>query len=314
MSLIHTIAFYNIENLFDTKDDITKHDDDFLPQAERRWTTKRYKNKIRKVGKVIAKIGAKGNEHPPAIIGLAEVENRHVVKDLVEGKHLKDIDYGIAHFDSDDERGIDVALLYNKAVFELEHTEPFSVYFEKEEGVQDFTRDILLVTGQLNGEQIHIIVNHWSSRREGEKETEYKRLAAAERVNDITKILQEKYRNPKVIVMGDFNDTPQSNSLISIENGSQLYNPFKTISTLDKGSLNHKFQWLIFDQILFSTNFLDSKFTKFDIGEADVFNSKFLTEYKGKYKGLPFRTYVGKRYKGGYSDHFPVYLELKESD
>jgi len=312
MSLKHTIAFYNIENLFDTKDDINTHDDDFLPHAERRWTTKRYQNKIRKIGKVIAQIGSKDNENPPAIIGLAEVENRHVVKDLTEGKHLKAIDYGIAHFDSSDERGIDVALLYNKAVFELEHTEPFSVYLEREEGVQDFTRDILLVTGKLNGEQIHIIVNHWSSRREGEKETEFKRLAAAERVNQITQVLHKKFGNPKVIVMGDFNDTPQNNSLSLIENGSNLYNPFKTISTLDKGSLNHRFEWLIFDQILFSTNFFDSKSTKFNIGEANVFNSKFLTEYKGKYKGLPFRTYVGKRYKGGYSDHFPVYLELKE--
>jgi len=311
MSTIYTIAFYNIENLFDTVDDIYTNDDAFLPHSDKRWTEKRYKNKIRKLSQVISQIGEPSADMPPAIVGLAEVENKKVVEDLIKGKFLKHYNYGIVHYDSSDERGIDVALIYNKDVFEVSHSETFSVYLEKEDGTQDFTRDILLVTGRLNDEQIHFIVNHWSSRREGEKKTEYKRLAAADRVNEIIKILNRTYTNPKVIVMGDFNDTPQSNSLLSIEKVSNLYNPYKTIDTRNRGSLNHFFEWFVFDQILISTNFFDATSTKLNLTKADVFDSEFLTQYRGKYKGQPFRTYVGKKYKGGYSDHFPVYISLK---
>jgi len=312
MSIKHTIAFYNIENLFDTKDDIHTNDDDFLPSSAKRWTTKRYENKLYKLGQVISQIGEADVITPPAIVGLAEVENKHVVKDLIESKHLKHYNYDVVHYDSSDERGIDVALIYNTAVFEVSHSEPFAVYLNKEDGSRDYTRDVLLVSGRLNGEELHVIVNHWSSRRQGEKETENKRLAAAETVNRVVEELQNNYHEPKVIVMGDFNDTPYSNSLLSLEEKSNLYNPFKKISTHDKGSLNHDFEWLLFDQILISTNFFDTKSTKFNLSESNVFNSQFLTQYHGKYKGQPFRTYVGKRYKGGYSDHFPVYIELKE--
>ena len=312
MSIKHTIAFYNIENLFDTKDDIHTNDDDFLPSSAKRWTTKRYENKLYKLGQVISQIGEADVITPPAIVGLAEVENKHVVKDLIESKHLKHYNYDVVHYDSSDERGIDVALIYDKNVFEVSHSEPYAVYLTKEDGSRDYTRDVLLVTGRLNDEQVHIIVNHWSSRRQGEKETEHKRLAAADTVNRVIEVLQNNYKDPKVIVMGDFNDTPQNKSLQSLAEKSNLYNPFKKISTHDKGSLNHDFEWLLFDQILISTNFFDTKSTKFNLSEANVFNSQFLTQYHGKYKGQPFRTYVGKRYKGGYSDHFPVYIELKE--
>lgn len=314
MSNKHTIAFYNIENLFDTIDDKNTNDDDFLPDSAKRWTQKRYENKIRKLGQVISQIGDENVDLPPAIVGLAEVENRQVVEDLINGKYLKHYNYDIVHYDSSDERGIDVALIYNKGVFEVSHSEPFSVYLEKEDSMRDYTRDVLLVTGRLDEEQIHIIVNHWSSRREGEKETEHKRLAAGETVNRVVEILNKNYNNPKVIVIGDFNDTPQSKSLVSIEDKSNLFNPFKNIDTTRKGSLNHYMEWFVFDQILFSTNFFDSKSTKFNFSKADVFNSEFLTQYNGKYKGQPFRTYAGKKYIGGYSDHFPVYIILKEDD
>lgn len=310
----YTIGFYNIENLFDTEDDEHTNDDDFLPYAKKRWTTKRYQNKLRKLGQVISQIGEDDVTKPPVIVGLAEVENRRVVEDLIQSKYLKHYSYDIAHFDSSDERGIDVALIYNSKKFEVSHSEPFSVYLEKEDGSRDYTRDILLVTGRLNGEQIHVIVNHWSSRRLGQKETEHKRLAAAETVNRIIKILNTNYKDPIVIVMGDFNDNPNNASIGLMESKSNLYNPFKTISTLDKGSLNHQFEWHLFDQILISTNFFDATSTKFNLSEANIFNSEFLTQYRGKYKGQPFRTYVGKRYKGGYSDHFPVYIELKEDN
>ena len=309
---LYTIAFYNIENLFDTVDDENTNDDDFLPTSKKRWTTKRYENKLRKLGQVISQIGDENTNTPPVIVGLAEVENKRVVEDLINSKYLKSHNYDLVHYDSSDERGIDVALIYNTDVFEVTHSEPFAIYLENENGERDYTRDVLLVTGRLQGEQIHVIVNHWSSRREGEKESEPKRLAGADTVNRITEILKTNYTDPKIIVMGDFNDNPNNNSIRSIEETSQLYNPFKTVLSNEKGSMNYDFEWNLFDQILISTNFFDPKSTSLDFNKADVFNSKFLTQYHGKYKGQPFRTYVGKHYKGGYSDHFPVYIELEK--
>ncbi|MCA0152495.1 endonuclease/exonuclease/phosphatase family protein [Winogradskyella vincentii] len=309
----YTIAFYNIENLFDTVNDPMSDDDDFLPTSRKRWTKKRYYNKLRKIGSVISKIGNDDSDQAPVIVGLAEVENKMVLSDLINSENLRDEDYSYVHYNSSDERGIDVALLYKDGIFEVEHSDTFSVYLENEEGLRDYTRDILLVQGKLNGETISIIVNHWSSRREGEKETEHKRIAAAKKVNSIINTIKEDHPSMKIIVMGDFNDNPNNDSIELIENESSLFNPFKTVWSRDVGSLNHNFQWNLFDQILFSTNFFDNNNSSLSFDEADVFDVKSLTQYHGKYKGQPFRTYVGKKYKGGYSDHFPVYISLKSS-
>ncbi|WP_179009321.1 endonuclease/exonuclease/phosphatase family protein [Winogradskyella forsetii] len=312
-SEIYTVAFYNVENLFDFENDPLTHDDDFLPASAKRWTPKRYQNKLMKLGAVISQIGKEQSKVAPAIIGLAEVENETVLSDLVNSKNLRDENYSYVHYDSMDERGIDVALLYKPSVFKVEHSETFSVYLQNDLGQKDYTRDILLVQGKLKGEILNIIVNHWSSRREGEKETEFRHIAAANVVNSITKRLKEKNPNDKTIVMGDFNDNPGSKSLLLLEKESNLYNPFKTVWSHDNGSLNHNFQWNIFDQVLFSTNFFDTNTTKLAFIEAKIFNVKSLTQYQGRYKGQPFRTYVGKKYKGGYSDHFPVYIQLKST-
>lgn len=309
----YTVAFYNIENLFDTVDDAFTDDNDFLPHSTKRWTEKRYQNKLRKLGQVISQIGEEDVDLPPAIVGLAEVENEHVVRDLIHSKYLKHYDYDLVHYDSSDERGIDVALIYDKTRFKVVNSEPYKIYIENSAGERDHTRDILLVTGELDGSPLHIIVNHWSSRREGEKETEYKRLTAANVVNTIIKSLKDAYHNPQIIVMGDFNDNPNNISIESLVSESLLYNPFTTVWTKHIGSLAHYSEWNLFDQILFSTNFFDAQDSPLNFSKADVFDSKFLTQYHGKYKGEPFRTYVGKRYKGGYSDHFPVYIEIRQT-
>lgn len=308
-----TIAFYNIENLFDTENDPLTHDDDFSPSSQKRWTSKRYQKKLVKLGTAISQIGEENTEFAPVIVGLAEVENKKALSDLVNSKNLKDENYSYVHYDSKDERGIDVALLYKSDIFKVENSETFSVYLQNELGKQDYTRDILLVQGQLHNEKINVIVNHWSSRREGVKETEPKRIAAANVVNSVITKLKKENPNAKIIVMGDFNDNPNSKSLLLLEKESELYNPFKTVWSRDNGSLSHNFQWNMFDQILFSTNFFDTSNSNLVFSDAQVFNSKFLTQYDGKYKGQPFRTFVGKKYKGGYSDHFPVYIQLKTS-
>lgn len=307
----YTIAFYNIENLFDIYNDPLTNDDDFLPTSVKRWTPKRYENKLRKLGSVISQIGNENSKKAPIIVGLAEVENEKVLSDLVSSKNLINENYSYVHYDSLDERGVDVALLYKDDVFKVENSETFSVYLQNDFGERDYTRDILLVQGKLGDEALNIIINHWSSRREGEKETEYKRIAAANVVNSIIKTLKKENPDEKIIVMGDFNDNPNNESLSLLEKEGSLFNPFKTIWSKDNGSLNHDFNWNLFDQILISTNFFDTSNSNLSFNEANVFNDRFLTQYHGRYKGQPFRTYVGKKYRGGYSDHFPVYLELK---
>lgn len=309
----YTIAFYNIENLFDIENNPSINDNDFLPTSRKQWTKKRYENKIEKIGTVISKIGNEETETAPVLVGLAEVENKKALSDLINSPNLKDKNYSYIHYDSPDERGIDVALLYKSDIFKVNHSETFSVYLERENGEQDFTRDVLLVQGELNNEHVHIIVNHWSSRREGIKETEFKRIAAANVVNSVIKSLKKENPNSKIIVMGDFNDNPNCNSIQLLEDESNLFNPFKTVWSYDNGSSSHNFQWQLFDQILFSTNFFDPNNSNLSFSNAKVFNSKFLTQYKGKYKGQPFRTFVGQKYKGGYSDHFPVFIQLKPS-
>jgi len=313
MDSYFTIAFYNLENLFDTFDNKYTRDDDFLPTSEKQWTAKRYKKKVRKLGYTISKIGVKTSKKLPVLIGLAEVENKLVINDLIHSKFLKNEDYGIVHYDSSDERGIDVALIYNKDFFKVEASEVFTVELFHEDGALDYTRDILLVEGFLNKEKIYVLVNHWPSRREGENVSDPKRLTASTKVIEIIELIKQRDDNPKIIVMGDFNDNPSNESVKQLVKSQGLYNPMETLLSLDKGSLSFRKQWNLFDQILFSTNFFEHKINTHSFSKANIFDDEFLKQFKGKYKDTPFRTYVGKKYKGGYSDHFPVYIHLKKT-
>lgn len=308
--LHYTVAFYNVENLFDFEDNGLTHDNDFLPRSAKRWTKKRYERKLYKLADVISKIGFDDVKKPPTLIGIAEAENKKVLQDLIETEDLKKYNYGIVHYDSKDERGIDVGLIYNKDEFELEYSKPFSIYLERESGVQDFTRDILLVSGKLNGELIHCIVNHWPSRRDGLEVSFLNRIAASHIAIEIIETIKAKDAKSKIIVMGDFNDNPNNESVKTLTEKGQLFNPMKTLVSYSRGTQNHKFKWNIFDQILFSTNFFETDNQSLKFEAADIFDEKFLTQYQGKFKGQPFRTYVGKKYKGGFSDHFPVYMRL----
>lgn len=213
-SIIHTIAFYNTENLFDVFVDNKCNDNDFLPLSAKNWTKKRYDIKIQKLGSVISKIGFDATNRPPVLVGVAEVENDSVLQDLVESDGLKDYNYGFVHYDSLDERGIDVALLYNKDEFRVENSKAFHIHIEEQSGKIDYTRDILLVNGYLNGGKIHILVNHWPSRHEGRDGTEYKRVKAAAQLTEIISALKSDNDNAQIIVMGDFNDNPNSLSML----------------------------------------------------------------------------------------------------
>lgn len=307
----HTVAFYNLENLFDTEDDKYVLDDDFLPTSDKRWTPKRYDKKIYKLGSAISSLGPDDSENAPVIIGVAEVENKKVLDDLIDSKKLREFEYDYVHYNSPDERGIDVGLLYQQKYFQVIYSESIPIIIYNEEGIRDFTRDTLYVKGLLNNEPIHIFVNHWSSRRDGAEETAYKRIKAASVVREKINYIHTEESDPHIIIMGDFNDDPTSTSIQKHLMDTDLYNPMEKLLTIYKGSLNYRGEWNLFDQIIFSTNFFDYKKGTHSFATADIFDEHFLTQWKGKYKGNPFRTYVGKKYLGGYSDHFPVYIRLK---
>ncbi|MBT8384499.1 MAG: endonuclease [Bacteroidia bacterium] len=306
---LYTIAFYNVENLFDIANNPKTLDDDFTPLGRNKWNIKRYNRKLDKMSTVISQIGLQESGYVPAVIGLAEVENRKVVDDLINRKHLKDHDYGIVHFNSPDERGVDVSLLYRKSIFELLHAENITLFLKNEEGERDFTRDVLLVRGKLKGELIHILVNHWPSRRSGSDKTEVKRIKAAQLVSEIISNIKAEYEEARIIIMGDFNDNPTNVSVQEHLLNDDLYNPFQSIYQQGRGTLNHNGEWHLFDQIIISQSFM--KKPPFIFNEASIFDKNFLKEWKGKRKGNPFRTYIGKWHQGGYSDHLPVYILLQ---
>jgi predicted extracellular nuclease len=308
--LSHTIAFYNTENLFDIYDSKKTIDSDLTPTANKRWTAKRYKEKINNIGFTISNIGKNETKKHPALIGLAEVENRSVLQDLIQSNHLKSFNYDFIHYNSKDERGIDVALIYDVSVFKVESSTPYSVELYNNAGKPDYTRDILLVTGHLEGDKIHVIINHWSSRRAGTKETEHKRLAASNKVGDIISSIKSIDKDAKIIIKGDFNEDPSSFNVKRLVDGFQLFNPMESLRSYNRGTSNHNRQWNVFDQIFFTDNFIDTQDSSLQFELADIFDAHFLKNTKGKFKGTPFRTYVGKKYQGGYSDHFPVYITL----
>ena len=306
----YTIAFYNLENFFDTHDDPTKLDDDFTPKGPKKWTEKRFKKKRKKLAKVISEIGLEHSAYPPVLVGVAEVENSKVLESLLDDKALEDIDYGFVHFDSQDERGIDTALLYHKKHFKVDSAETVEVVVENESGERDWTRDILYVQGRLNGEEVQVFVNHWPSRRDGAELSSPKRERAAQTI--LQKIKTSDNGGDNCIIMGDFNDDPNSKSIKMLMDSGHFINPMKKLLSWDKGSANYKGKWSLFDQVIISHTFLNHEPNTHMFKKAGIFSPKLVKEWKGKYKGNPFRTYVGKKYLGGYSDHFPVYVILEK--
>ena len=307
---LQTIAFYNLENLFDTRDDPRTLDDDFTPGNRKDWNPKRYRKKLRKLAKTIARIGEM-QRNPAALIGVAEVENRRVIQDLIGAKPLKAKGYEFVHYDSPDERGIDTALLYHPDLFKPEESETITVWVENESGVRDFTRDILYVRGTMKGEVFHIFVNHWPSRRSGDQETSYKRMAAAQTLSAFMQGIEQENDPANFVVMGDFNDGPGAESIRWLTSERGLYNPMKQLLSPYRGSANYKNTWSLFDQILLSGALMNFELDTHSFYKADIFDKHFLSQWKGKFKGTPFRTFAGRKYLGGYSDHFPVFVQLK---
>ena len=315
---IETVAFYNVENLFDTLDDTLTFDDDRTALGKDRWTEERYRRKIDNIAKVLSDIGSEETKKSPAIIGLCEIENRTVLEDLIAHPLLKSNNYGIIHFDSPDERGIDVALLYQKKDFLPLNAQPRKLLIYDAEK-RDYTRDQLVVNGLLNGDELYFLVNHWPSRSGGEAKSSYKREKAAllnKRIIDSIFRLDPKAR---IIGMGDFNDDPtnksfkkflQTKSEIKDLKEKELYNPMELMLKKGKGTLAYRDSWNLFDQIYLSERLVAKNYEGFQFYKAGIFNPPYLITQTGQYKGYPLRTYSSSGYEPGYSDHFPVYVYL----
>lgn len=318
---IHTIAFYNVENLFDTINDVNKNDE-ASPIMEIKFNRSEiYNKKVNNMARVIADIGTDLVKKSPSIVGLCEVENRNVIEDLLKDKNLKDKNYEIIHYDSPDERGIDVAMIYNEDVFKITSTKSHElIIYDNKSSKRNYTRDQLVVSGLLEGELIHLIVNHWPSRSGGEERSRAGRMAAAELNKKIIDSLQGKYKDAKIITMGDFNDDPHDDSMKKILNAKKhikdveengIYNPMETIlSDQGIGTNAYRDVWQLFDQILVSKPFLDKNYDNYQFYKAGVFNKSYLINKSGRYKGYPFRSFSWGSFTGGYSDHLPPYIYL----
>jgi len=318
---IRTIAFYNVENLFDTINDPNKNDEASPIMEMKVNRTKVYNKKLNNMAMVISKIGLEKAGTSPAIIGLAEVENRNVLEDLIATEHLKDIRYEIVHFDSPDRRGIDVALLYQKRYFKPIEQKNYELRIWDEKGRRLYTRDQLLVSGILDDELIHVIVNHWPSRSGGEAKSRPKREKAAWLTTQIIKDIKKDDPKAKIIIMGDLNDDPNNTSIKKVLKAKgkikevkegDIYNPMENMFRRGFNTLGYRDNINLFDQILISSPLLaaKNKYDTYKMFKTNIFNPQYLTTKSGRYKGYPFRSFSYGSFTGGYSDHFPVYLYL----
>lgn len=337
--LVHTVAFYNFENLFDTINN-PNNDEEWLPNGAQNWTSRKYKQKLINLGKVLTIIGTNETQkESPVLIGGCEIENRNVLEDLVKSPLMMTSDYGIVHYDSPDKRGIDVALLYKKKNFKPTSSKniPLLIYRnnktttkkekeEKEEVTDDkievtvdnrvYTRDVLLVTGLLDGEEVNIMVNHWPSRSGGEKKSSPFREAAGILNRKIMDSIYKVNPNAKIITMGDLNDGSYNKS-VKEGIGAKLkkeeveargiYNPFEQMAKEGHSSLFYRDAGDIFDQIMVSKTLVDKNYTGFQYWKSGIYNKSFMIETSGQYKGYPLRHSATEI---GYSDHFPVYIYL----
>jgi hypothetical protein len=318
---IHTVAFYNLENLFDTINDPLKYDEASPIMELKANRSEVYKKKIKNMARVVANIGSDMSNNSPAVIGVCEIENRDVLEDLVNDPLLLAKDYGIIHFEGPDRRSIDVALLYQKALFRpVDSSSHELIIYDDLSRKRVYTRDQLLVSGKLEGDLIHIIVNHWPSRSGGEARSRSKRVAAAKLNKRIIDSLQAIDPYAKILTMGDLNDDPTNDSVKQALKAKKekeevplkgIYNPFEKMFT-DKGygTTAYRDAWSLFDQIMVTQPLIEDDYSSFRFWKAGIYNKAYLTNKRGRYEGYPLRSFADGGFTDGFSDHFPVYVYL----
>lgn len=316
-TLQYRIAFYNVENLFDPANDSLKNDDDFTPEGFNHWSYKKMRKKIHNIAKVLL---AMGEGDPPILVGLAEIENDFVLKQLCYNSPLKKYKYQFIHYESPDMRGIDVALLYRKNEVCIAHSEAVPIVFPFES--QSKNRDVLYVISTFpNGDSLHLFINHWTSRYGGYAATVRKRNYYAQRIKEKTDSLLQCHSQCNILITGDFNDYATDESLTNVlqakelsQHDSQLYNlMFRFLTMPNIGTHKREDFWGCLDQMIVSASLLDEKNSLFVINQkVHIFNADFMIEPDEKYGGEKlYRTYAGPKYLGGYSDHLPIYLDIQ---
>ncbi len=317
------IAFYNLENLFDTIDTPGVLDEEFTPEGPNKWSGTRYKEKLDNMAYAISRIGEdEGWKGGPAVLGVSEIENRSVLEDLAAHPLLKESNYQVVHYDSPDRRGVDVALMYRPRFFRVTASASPSLPLTNDEGEPVYTRDQLVVSGVFDGEPMHFIVGHWPSRSGGELTTRPRRNAAAELSRRLVDSLLAIDSSAKVFVMGDLNDDPVDESLRKYLRAAgdperlkegEMFNTMFPLFRKGIGSLNYRDGMNMFDQIIISPSLLGSDQSSYRFHHARVFNASFLMQKDGQYKGYPLRSFAGTVWQDGYSDHFPVYVMIVRS-
>jgi predicted extracellular nuclease len=325
----YIIGFYNVENLFDTYHDEGKNDYEYLPDGSNQWTEKRYEEKLHNIAHVIKAMADENNAFH-TILGLSEIENRHVLEDLVSQEEIVDANYQIVHYDGPDRRGVDVALLYRPDQFKLLDSKSIPYDFNSDiqfdmdaESQKNFrTRDVLMVRGELRGEMFAFFVAHLPSRLGGKGAD--LRARGAEIIYQHSAELMAEYPGIKIVVMGDMNDNPTDESMTVYLHGKEtveevgkadFFSPFLSMLKAGYGSLAYRGEWNIYDIILANESLVNAEKGKLRIvpivkGKyyGRVFNQPFMVQQTGQYKGTPFRTFSSGSYIGGYSDHYPTYI------
>lgn len=332
----YVVGFYNLENLFDVYDDPAKRDEEFLPDGPNRWTEAKYAKKVHNMAKVIRAMHD-DNKAWHTILGISEIENRYVVEDLVADPQISEANYQIIHYDGPDRRGVDVALLYDPTKFKYLDSE--SIPFDFENSQVQFTldsaakayfrtRDILMVHGQIDGEDVAVYVCHLSSRIGGKGGD--LRSRGAEIAYNHSRKMEQKYPGIKIIVMGDMNDDPtdesqkvwlHSKATIDETAPGDFFCPFEVMLRDGYGSLAYQNEWCIYDLIHVNYNLAQAPGGGLRIRTAPysrnkyygrVFHKPFMTQKSGQYKDQPFRTFSNGTFINGYSDHYPTYIVLSK--
>ena len=314
---VSLIGFYNLENLYDTINDPNKNDEEFLPNSTRQYNGRIYWDKLSRLADVISQMGTDITPDGLALLGVAEIENDTVLNDLVKQEKLKNRHLKYVHYNSPDIRGVDVGLIYNPKYFTPVYSKPLFVKLPG--GAKDsyLTRDVLYVKGILDGDTIHVFVNHWPSRRGGEERSMPGRAAAAATAKKVIDSLMAINIETKVLLMGDLNDDPISPSITKVLGAKgkmkevgpgQLFNPWVEMYRRGIGTLAYQDAWGLFDQVIISHGWLNKEKDGYFYNKALIFNKDFFFFFTGKYRGYGKRTWDGNTYNYGYSDHFPVYV------
>ena len=309
------IGFYNVENLFDTINDPEKNDEQFLPNGDYQWTSERYLLKLKMLSQVISDMAQMPGGL--AVLGVSEVENESVLRDLIATERLAPYKLAVCHHESPDRRGVDVSFIYDPSRFRVLSTKAFPLRFP--ENPDFITRDQWLMTGILDGvDTLHLIVNHWPSKSGGEKRSLPYRLGAGKLARYIADSIMNASPNAKIVIMGDMNDNPNSKSMMECLRTrtntkdlapNDLYNPMWQMYRNGVGSYAYRDSWELIDNIVVSAGLVNAT-RGYKFYMAHIFRKDYMLTKSGSYTNYPWRMYAGGIYQGGYSDHLPVYITL----